>query len=242
MYFVYIIIQRGEYMSDKNNKFIGMVRKLPIIICLAFVIIYFCSGAEISPETLAKYTPDNVPLAVLVIFLMYAIKSISVAFPLVIIQIAATLVLPTYIAFIINVIGIVIDISIPYNIGRFSGVDSVERLVKKHKRLEILLDKQQKNTFFLAFILHSIYFLPGNVTSMYFGATKASYLRYLIPSFFGMLPSVIMLTFLGINIKNAQTEMIALISGIIIAVSLIAMTVYYIYNRRIKKKQREITT
>jgi uncharacterized membrane protein YdjX (TVP38/TMEM64 family) len=57
-----------------------------------------------------------------------------------------------------------------------------------------------------------------------------------------MLPSVIMLTFLGINIKNAQTEMIALISGIIIAVSLIAMTVYYIYNRRIKKKQREITT
>lgn len=233
-----IIIQGGELMSDKKSgKLLDFIRKLPIIICLVIVVAYFCSGRGVSPEVLASYAPKNIPLAICVLLFMYVVKSISVAFPIIILQVAATLVLSPPIAFIVNIVGVLIDLSLPYFIGRFSGMQSVEKLIKKHKKLQKILDMQEKNTCFLSFFLHAVYFLPGDIVSMYFGATGTKYLKYVTPSFLGMFPSVIIATFLGINIKNAQSEMIKLSLILTVGISLVSLLIYLIYRHRLKKKK-----
>lgn len=65
-----------------------LLRTLPLILCIAFVLIYLFCGSDISAETILQYAPSNLFLAAIFLILLYGIKSLSIFFPVVILYIA----------------------------------------------------------------------------------------------------------------------------------------------------------
>lgn len=224
----------------KSKKKINVFKVLTFIICLAFVILCLCFADSISAEKLAAITPRNQILAVLVLLFMFAVKSISIAFPLLVLQVASTLVLPFNLALTVNCAGVLIDLTIPYFLGRFSGIDAVERLTKKYRRLAKIVSKQQKNTFFFAYFLQVLSILPGDVISIYFGAIKAPYPKYLTAAFVGMMPFTFCATILGDNLTNTQSPLLKIAVASTAAIVVLSALAYIVYDRMTSKKSEEI--
>ena len=226
-------------MEFKKKK--GFIFKaLTFAVCLAFVILCFGSADKISAEKLAAITPKNQFFAVIALLFMFAVKSISIAFPLVVLQVASTLVLPIHLALTVNCTGVLIDLTIPYFFGRFSGIEAVERLTKKHRRLAKIVSKQQKNTFFFAYFLQVLSILPGDVISIYFGAIKAPYPKYLTAAFIGMMPFTLFATILGLNLTNPQSPILKIAVVSTAGIAVLSALVYTAYNRVAKKKSEKI--
>ena len=84
------------------------------LMCIVFIFIDKITGEPLSVHTIIKYTPKDPILAAIVILLLYALKSLTVVFPLAILFFASGIIFPTWIAILINIIGLAITFTIPY--------------------------------------------------------------------------------------------------------------------------------
>lgn len=162
---------------------------------------------------------------------MYVVKSVSIVFPLIILKIAVGHLFPTIPAIIINTMGIGVCHIIAYWIGHFSGTATIEKLIEKHPIIETIIKKQNNNSFFMCFFLRALYCLPGDIVSMYLGAVKTPFRRYIFASTLGSLPSTILGTLFGASITEPSSPLFW--------ISIIMMTlftggswlIYYVYKR-----------
>lgn len=179
-----------------------MLKCLPLAICAAFVAILPASGREITVQTVLNYTPENPVAAAFVILLLYALKSMSFVFPVVVLQIAAGHLFQMPAALLINFLGRVITLSIPYWVGRYSGADLVQRLRAKYPKLEESCSRQGRSPLFLSFLLRTLCFLPGDAVSMYLGATGIPFRYYLTGGVLGTALGVVLATVFGSSITE----------------------------------------
>lgn len=212
---------------------------IPVLILLA-VIIYFLVNPDISVQTVLSYTPENPILAAIVLFLLYAVKSVTVVFPLIVLEITAGHLFPTGIALLVNLAGLTILMTIPYEAGRFSGMDAVNSLIQKYPKLGSILSQQQRNSFFLSFLLRVIGCLPGDIVTMYLGATETPYYQNLIGGVLGLLPRMILATILGSSIQDPASPMFWISGGLTVVLSAASIGGYYLYRRKIQNNQLPI--
>lgn len=211
------------------------LRILFVIIIVGCILYFAIHLDQLSVETILSYTPENPVFAAIVLFMMYALKSVSVVFPLMILQIAASRLFSTPIAIVVNIIGAAITLSTPYIIARFSGEELVDQLKEKHPKLKSFIEEQHTNTFLMTLLVRMIGFLPGDVISMYFGATKTPYLSYLIASLLGLLPGVIMITLAGTSIDDPTSPTFIISSSYTIIMTILAP---FLYKKFRKKKEQ----
>ena len=55
----------------------------------------------------------------------------------------------------------------------------------------LLIQRQSSNIVFFSFFLRTLLFLPLEAVSMYFGAVKADFKKYMLGSILGMLPNIV---------------------------------------------------
>ena len=151
------------------------LRLLPLALCLAMVVFCIIRGG-FSVEDILSYAPRNVWLAAGFLLLLYLAKSLSVAFPIIVLQVAAGHLFAPAAALALNVLGLAVDLTVPFWIGRFSGSGLTTRLLARYPRLDGLLESQEGHYLFLSFFLRVIYLLPGDIVSMYFGSGTLSHL------------------------------------------------------------------
>lgn len=72
---------------DKWKKFIPVMAILAIAVIL--VLIVKISGEPLSVDTIVKYTPKNVVLAVIMLLLLFGLKSLTIVLPLSILYLAS---------------------------------------------------------------------------------------------------------------------------------------------------------
>lgn len=77
----------------KNNKLMLALRLTPILLCAAFLLRFLLSGQPFSVELILAYTPENPALAAITLPAMYAVKSIAMVFPLLVLALALSFVL-----------------------------------------------------------------------------------------------------------------------------------------------------
>lgn len=183
-------------------------------------------------DSLLSYTPDNKILASLFLLGLFALKSISVFFPIVILQMASGFLFPAPIALIINLIGTAIGFILPYYLGFFTGAEAAERKIARNENLKRIIEKQRKHEFFLSFFLRVISCLPSDLVSMYLGMLKFKFVPYLISSMLGALPGIIPATFMGRSITNPFSR--EFIGSLLITIicSLVSMIIYYFYKKK----------
>ena len=66
-----------------------VLKSLPLIACVVFAILCAVSDREISAEAILAYTLEKPLAAAAVILLLYAAKSVSFVFPIIVLQVAA---------------------------------------------------------------------------------------------------------------------------------------------------------
>ena len=223
---------------QKHQKHSVILRLLPLLFCAVFAVGYLCCGREVSAQTLLEYTPKNPLLAAVVLWLLYALKSATIFFPLVVLEITAGHLFSPCAAIFVNVLGLSAALTIPYWIGRTSGMEAVQSLMEKYPRLGQLIDKQLDNSFFFCFFLRIAGGLPGDVVTMYLGATKIPYWKNLIAGLIGLFPRMFLATLIGESIQDPKSPMFLISSLLTFSMALLSLLFYHLYRRRLGRKRR----
>lgn len=207
-----------------------------LAICLLLVVGYLITNRDISVDTLLAFTPKDPIKAVVIILSLYALKSATVFFPLIILEIAVGHLFSPWAAFGINFAGMLIILTIPYLIGKIAGIETIQKLVQKYPRFGEIIGKQQDNALFLCFFLRIISCLPGDVVTMYLGATQTPFGQNLFAGVLGVLPGMILATFMGSSIQDPTSPAFWLSAILMVTLATLSALLYYAYRRKIQKK------
>lgn len=202
------------------------------LMCIVFIFIDKITGEPLSVHTIIKYTPKDPILAAIVILLLYALKSLTVVFPLAILFLASGIIFPTWIAILINIIGLAITYTIPYWIGRYFGDEAIEEIYTRFPKVKEVTKYQNSNAFFACFITRIVGFLPGDIVSIYFGACNTNFPVYLIGGISGCLLSIITTTILGEKLNNPFTKEFL----IVLIIRIFVVIVAFVLNNKLKNK------
>ena len=200
------------------------------LMCIVFIFIDKITGEPLSVYAIIKYTPKDPILAAIVILFLYALKSLTVVFPLAILYLASGIIFPTWIAILINILGLAITFTIPYWIGRHFGDEAIEEIYTRFPKVKEVTKYQNSNAFFACFITRIVGFLPGDIVSIYFGACNTNFPVYLIGGISGCLLSIITTTIIGEKLNNPFTKefLVVLLIRIIVIIGAILL------NKKIK--------
>ena len=217
----------------KNKK------KLIPIVAIAIMGIIFTvsvknSGQPLSVNTILRYTPENAILAAGILLLFFALKSLTVVFPLSILYLASGILFQPIDAVLVSTGGFAIAITIPYWIGKYSGKQAVQKICQKYPKAEMVVKYQETNTFFACFITRIVGFLPCDIVSIYFGACDTTYLLYLTAGVFGSLLSIITTTLLGEKMSDPFSVEFMIVLLCRILVSFGAVVINYRLNQKKK--------
>lgn len=220
------------------KKFVGLLLKvLPFIATILFVLFIVSTKKEFTVDFVLSYIPQNLTLAALIFMVMYALKSLSVLFPILVLQVAGGVIFSPVTALILNCIGTAISYTIPYLIGRMSGREFADQLVTKHRKISYFINLNRGSDSFTSFILRSIGCLPADIVSMYLGSIGTKFIPYVLWSVIGTLPGLIPATFMGAEITNPKSMAFIVTLVATILSSVISIVIFVI----IKKKRQKTT-
>ena len=187
----------------KKKRILEAVRRtLPLCLMLAALGVGLYFLPEFTTQDLVEIAPSNIAIAILVILLAYAVKSLAMVFPILAIYIASGLLFPAPLAIAVNIAGALINAAIPYFIGHYSCSVTVEKLIAKHPNLKKADGWTKKNSVLSVYILRIVGFLPGDVVSLFCGASNTRPLAYFTGSLLGKLPVLILATIMGTQGEN----------------------------------------
>ena len=204
---------------------------LPIGIMLLCMIWFLEKGRSISWQELSSLMPETVWQAELLFWGCYAVKSLSVFFPLLVLYAAAGQVFSLPTALLVNLSGLVICETLPYWIGKRCGTELAEKLRRKYPKLSVLETLHQRGSLPFAALTRAVGIVPGDLASLYFGAAGLPYIPYLAGSLLGLLPMMVADTLLGKGLGGALSPELLAAWGIS---AFIAITSLFVCRRLLK--------
>lgn len=214
-----------------------MLRFLPLAVCICLICIYLFSDADITAESVVTYAPENPLLAAVFLILLYAVKSLTIFIPIIILQIAGGFLFPTPLALIVNIAGTAVTFVLPYLVGRFCGADAINRVHRKTPKLEKMISRMGSKHFFLCFILRTIPCLPKDAVSMFLGARRFPFLSYFFGSLLGALPGIITATLIGFTITDPSLPMFWISVGFTVLFNASSVTGYLVREHRKRRNK-----
>lgn len=199
--------------------------------------VFLAVRSDLTLEAVLARTPQN-PLALAAIFLLlYAAKGATMFFPLLVLQAAAGFVFPLPAALAVNFLGMLIDLTVPYVMGRRAGQKLVGTILARYPKLEVFLEKQQDHAFFLNFLLRVFSCLPGDVVTLYFGATGVPLWQNMAGGGLGVLPGMVLGTILGKSLEDPASPAFWVSAGLSVGLAAASTVFYGLYLRRQKRKE-----
>lgn len=201
------------------------------LIWVGIIAICFHHRKELSVEEIARYTPANPWLAAIVMLALFALKSLSIVIYSGLLYAANGILFPLPVAIVLNLIGTVIMVSLPYQIGRRTGTSAVDEIRAKYPKAEAIHDLRAKNDFLFSFLARMVR-LPSDVVSLYMGAVQVEYKKYLLGSLLGLLPHTITFPIMGMNIRDIRSPRFMISLSAEIAYILVTYVVYTRYHKK----------
>ncbi len=218
--------------GSQQQKTLRIARNVALgLIWIGIIVLLIIHRKELSAEEIARYTPKNPWLAVIVMLALFALKSLSIVIYSGLLYAANGILFPLPAAIVLNLIGTVIMLSLPYWIGRRNGASAVDEIRKKYPKAEVIHDLRAKNDFLFSFLVRMIR-LPSDVASLYMGAVHVEYKKYLLGSLLGMLPHAITYPIMGMSIQDIRSPKFVISLCAELAYILITSAVYTVYRKR----------
>ncbi len=179
----------------------GVLMVAMVVLCIVLIQKYDIKVSNI-PELSEKIKGGTLTVG-LGIIAFSVIKSFALVFPPAVIFAICGYMMPNYwVALIINLISVFLSLFIPYYLGRFTGAGMVDTLKGKFKAIKKLDDFAGANEMEMTFAVKLSGILPGDLSSLLFGAMDISPKKYIIGANLGMLPLVIVYTAFGCTLKS----------------------------------------
>jgi len=223
---------RGK-MKEKIIKF---TKILPLFIFIGIAIYYFINRDKFTVEEILNFTPSIPILAIVVMWALFAIKSVSVFIPNPLLMMASGVMFSFPLALTVNVVGYGICLTIPYFVGVYSTSEQVAKLRKKYKLISRLDAVQKSNAFWMTVLTRQFLFLPCDVISLYLGTMKIKYPAYLFGSILGYLPNIILYSLLGESAGDPTSHGFIIAMGISLVLTVISLVIYAVVWKRISEK------
>lgn len=235
-------------MAEKNyGKLVKALQIAAGIFMIAMVIlcIYLTQKYNIKvsniPELSKMLTGGTLTLAIGII-IFSVVKSFALVFPPAVIFSICGYIMPNFgSALIVNIISVFLSLSIPYFLGRFTGAGMVDTLKGKFKAIKKIDEFAGANEMEMTFAIKLSGIMPGDLSSLLFGAMGISFRNYTIGANLGNLPLVIVYTFFGIALKSVgEKPWVAMIPvAVIIVFMLIASLITKNLIKKTKAKQNQ---
>jgi len=139
-------------------------------------------------------------LFLLVLALLYCIKSIVPIISTSVLCIITGIVLPVYIAFPLNIAGLITVFTIRYFMGRKFGGGNAEKLIYKNSTIRSIMEHGGKGNPWLLIAFRVFPNFPVNSVSQLYGGMKFKYSNYILLSLLGFAPKLLSYTFIGRNV------------------------------------------
>ena len=183
-------------------KKVDWKKVLTIPITVGLVLLILPNLRMVSVENIVASTPASLPLAVLSFLIIFSVKSVVMLIPITVLYISVGIVFPYGgWAYMVAYLGVLLALSIGYFNGKRLGEDKVESLISRYPKMERFMEKRRENFTYLCFFSRLIPF-PFDVFSMFSGAIKVPFVRYLVLSLLGLTPKLILFVFTGITIAR----------------------------------------
>lgn len=142
-------------------------------------------GSRISWSNLLTYTPPNLLLAAVGILALYAVKSLSVVFPLSVLYIACALWFGRWGGLMMCYLGLTVSCTLPYLIGRRFGARGGGASHPEISPAGQALSGRQLQPGDAVLPAADCHGVAGDFCSLFLGACSVSYPRYLLGSMLG---------------------------------------------------------
>ena len=218
-------INVAELQADDNTRRSGFAAKLlkysPAMLSAVLFLICLIFFKKADIEDVLNYTPSNVFLAAAVLWLFYALKSMSIIFPATVFFIVAGHIYPYPIAVLVNLTGMAISFAIPYHVGKISGTDTAQQLIEKFPAVKRFTRYAERNCFFASYAARAVTVLPNDLVSILYGSMNIPLKPFIAGSLLGLAPEMLVETFIGGKLGELSPKAI-LVLAVLFAVTFIA--------------------
>lgn len=209
-----------------------LIQAAPLLMIALAAVFYFAKLRYMTLDEILSYTPTKPLLAIPVILAMYALKSLSFFFPMMLIFAATGVLLPLYVSIPLDIAGIVVMASLPYLIGRYAESELVDSLAGKHKKVEQVREFGTEHQFFGAFFLRIISCLPYDLVSLVMGSMRFGYGKYILGTVLGTAPGAVLTTIMGSAVTEPLSSEFIICGGLNVIISVVSAVTYNVYLKR----------
>ena len=144
----------------------------------------------------------NRGLIVLIVMLLFTLKSVFPPITIPAICLISGMVLPWYFALLVNIAGVAWLMTIRYFWGRRFGGGSTIKLVRQNEIVCSLLESKGTGNPYMLFVFRLIPAFPVNSISRLYGAMQFRYRDYIFISLAGFMFKIVSYTIIGRNVFN----------------------------------------
>ena len=124
----------------KKDVFLILLRAAVALALFAVAITNYDKLSHLDIRDLVSFT-NSVPLICAVVLAVYVVKALVFVLPASVIYVAVGTILTPWLAVVINLTGIFLEVTVTYLLGRFLGKDAVCRLLSRNEKGKKLLEK-----------------------------------------------------------------------------------------------------
>lgn len=184
-------------MNERKKDIILTLLKAAIAMTLfAVAIIKYDELSTLDVRRLADLT-DNKQLMAVLVLAVYLLKSMVFVVPASLVYVAVGVMFEPWIAVLINMTGIVLEVAATYLLGRFLGGGAVRKMLMKKEKGRKLLEKDIQNKPSLIIGVRAVPAFPIDFVSLFLGASQCPFPKYMLCSVLGISWRVIAFTILG---------------------------------------------
>lgn len=221
-------------MNNKIKRAVGIGVRATLVIAILLVIIFkYNELVNIDVRALVEKT-DTLFEAGAAVVGVYGLKAIVFVIPASVLYMAVGMAFDFAPGLLVNAIGIFFELNITYFIGKFLGGEAVEKKLSASKKGQKIIELRDKKTPYL-YVARLLPVFPIDFVSLFFGASNMGYVRYILISFFGVMPRIILITLLGDKIYDLIP--VKFMMTVVVFALLIASVVILI--KYIKKKDKK---
>lgn len=212
-----------------------VVMALLALVWLAILSLCFYYRRLLSVDSIVAYSPHSVPLAILLMLLLFALKSVSFVLYCGIFYAASGVLFPLPLALAVNVLGTAVMALFPYFLGRALGTEAVDEILQKHPRVRRLRDMREGNDFLFVLLVRASR-LSFDVVSLFMGAIGVPFKKFLPASVLGMLVPIVTYPLIGMSVSDPHSPMfrLSILAEVVLAAA--AVTIWQLYQRRHAKR------
>ena len=207
-------------------------------ICIVGFLIFLALNKDFSISDFLELTRGYPLITSTAVIIAFIIKGVVVFLPYAVIAISTMALLDFPAALITVIVGTIVNLSVPYWIGRFTKDDWIQKILGKIPKARPYFEMSD-NLFLLSFTLRALN-LSNECLGLLFGSAGLKYIPYMIANGIAILPSAISYVIIGKDMNLIESLSSPIFWGAIVIDCLMVAVMVVYFRRKKKKAEQEI--